>query len=270
MGKLSFILLEFHELETIRASVERLRATAGAEGAEIVVSSNSEYGEAEQAALRAEMPRVKWVFNGRNGGFGYGMNRGMEAATGDLLVLMNADASIEKGLEEMAAFFEAHPEVGLAGPLMRGRDGRVQDSFRQYTSLPRFMGRQLRRCLGPRGRLDVGNVPERPVSVDWVIGACMVLRRTTFDRTGGFDERYFLYVEDEDLCTRVRQGGEEVAFVPAMEVRYEGTRSARREWRAAKVFWRSLFRFWSKFGCFGQGYPRRKELSGAREKRRDG
>ena len=104
-GKLSFILLEYHELEAIRGGVERLRATEGAEGAEIVVSSNSGYGEEEQAALRAEMPGVKWVFNERNGGFGYGMNRGMEAATGDLLVAMNADVAIERGFGEMVSFF---------------------------------------------------------------------------------------------------------------------------------------------------------------------
>jgi len=262
MGRLSFILLEFRELEAIRASVERLRATAGAEGAEIVVSSNSGYGEAERAALRAEMPGVKWVFNERNGGFGYGMNRGMEAASGDLLVAMNADAAIEKGLGEMAAFFEAHPEVGLAGPLMRGKNGRVQDSFRRYTSVPRFAWRQLRRCLGAGGNGEVWRVPGAAVSVDWVIGACMVLRRETFRRTGGFDEGYFLYVEDEDLCARVRQGGEEVAFVPAMEVRYQGTRLARRRWDSARVFLRSLRRFWGKFGAFG-GYPRRKPLAGA-------
>lgn len=92
---------------------------------------------------------------------------------------------------------------------------------------------------------------DEPVEVDWVCGAFMMMSRTSYESTKGLDEGYFLYCEDMDLCNRMWLGGYKVVYYPMAEIEYEGTRSARHSWKYALIFFKSLLKYWRKFGITG-------------------
>lgn len=122
-----------------------------------------------------------------------------------------------------------------------------QDSYRHFITPWRFLVRHLSRV---RGQATLKKYDE-PVEVDWVCGAFMMMSRTSYESTKGLDEGYFLYCEDMDLCNRMWLGGYKVVYYPMAEIEYEGTRSARHSWKYALIFFKSLLKYWRKFGITG-------------------
>lgn len=222
---------------------------------ELIVSSNSCYTKFQQETIRKQTPRIRWSFNEKNGGFAYGMNRGLELASGDYLMIANPDLKMKCGLQEAIDFLSLHEDVGAVGPLIKDKDGVLQDSARTYLTVNSWIKRNIIRMLGKEERYDYSKIR----TVDWVIGACILMKRVAYRLTGGLDEHYFLYVEDLDLCTRIRKSGLEVVHFPMMEVEYKGTRSARHSLKYARVFIQSIWYYWKKFGFFS-GQPIRKDL----------
>jgi GT2 family glycosyltransferase len=96
-------------------------------------------------------------------------------------------------------------------------------------------------------------------TVDWLIGAFIMVSRKAYEATGGLDDDLFMYAEDLDWCTRIRQQGFEVVYFPKAVIIYKGTRRARSNSKYAKIFIQSHIKYWRKFGFF-YGYPRRKKL----------
>ena len=242
--KLSIIVIEYHSLEDILFFDNDIKQLLPKGDYEIIVSSNSCYDSVKQKDLRDILPDIIWVFNERNGGFAYGMNRGMEKATGDYLMIANPDIRLKNGLSEAISYLGTHPEVGALGPLIKNKDGLLQDSARLYITLRRFLIRNARRIVRIEKKRDYSSVR----SVDWVIGACIIISRRAYQMTGGMDEYYFLYVEDMDLCTSIRAEGLEVVHYPKMEVVYEGTRSSLKSLKYTIIHLRSLLHYWKKFG----------------------
>lgn len=255
---LSIIIVEYHSIDEIRNSI--LSIVSNVEGCEIIVSSNSCYTEEERARIPFIADNVKWVFNSRNGGFAYAMNEGLKVAKGDFLVIMNPDCVLTSGIVGMLDFMKKHPEVGAIAPQMKDADGNIQDTARPYVSLPRFVKRQAIRVVGKK--VSILN-PEmdytRVQTVDWIIGAFIMVSRKAYETTGGLDDRYFMYAEDLDWCTRIRQKGFEIVYYPRITIIYKGTRRARSRMKYAVIFLKSHFIYWCTFGfCFG--YPRRQKL----------
>jgi GT2 family glycosyltransferase len=254
--KLSFIILEYNSLKEVAnciASIKDLRLDVDYE---VIVSSNSEYDEPRRRVIERENPEVRFLFNERNGGFGYGMNEGMKVAKGDYYVLCNCDVRFLPGhsVSEFLSFFKEH-RVGICGPRIIDEQGRLQDSCRHFVTVRRFVERHIKRILQRKeivlnARFDYSRIQY----VDCVIGACMIINRQVIETIGGFDEHYFLYSEDMDLCTQSWQAGFPVVYYPKLTVEYKGTRSARHSRYYAKVFMRSQWRYWRKWGFFF-GYP---------------
>ncbi len=253
--KLSIVIIEYNSIDDIRVFEDHIKKNFKGIEYELIVSSNSQYSDAEQERIKNQFPNLHWSFNERNGGFAYGMNRGLELAQGDYLMIANPDLKLKYGLPEAVEFLQSHPEIGAIGPLTKDEEGVAQDSARSYLTLSSWVLRQCSRLLGKEQRFDFS----RTQTVDWVIGACILMSREAYKLTGGLDEHYFLYAEDLDLCTRIRQVGLEVVFYPKMEVEYKGTRSARHSKKYAKIFMQSLWYYWKKFGFF-YGQPERKEI----------
>jgi len=190
----------------------------------IVVDQASRDGTA--AWLAVEHPEVRLVALDENVGFGAGNNRGAAVAGGRWLLLLNSDAFVRPGaLDELVRFAEAGP-ADAVGPRLLWPDGRLQRSCRRFPTVFRIATEYLYlRKLAPRSRIlngfyygDFAHDEARPV--DWVTGACVLLRRDLFERLGGFDEAFFLYSEEVDLLYRARRLGAETWYDPAAEVEH--------------------------------------------------
>lgn len=256
---ISIVIVEYNSLYELQRCAETLQKGFSYE-VELIASSNSCYPKDKQEEVQSQFPQFKWSFNEKNGGFAYAMNQGLKLATGDFLIIANPDCVFIDKLDEMVDFLQQHPKVGAIAPQIVDEQGQIQDTCRHYISVQSFLGRQVRRkvtgkevMLNPR--VDYSKVQ----TVDWVIGAFIMVSRPVYEKTGGLSDDYFMYVEDMDWCTRIRLAGWEVVYYPKVKIQYKGTRSARKNTGSAKIFLKSLKTYWKKFGFFG-GYPKRKEM----------
>lgn len=256
----SIVILEYMSIDEVDICLTSLCSSLNSINYEIIISSNSCYNKAEQKIITAKYKVAKWIFNEKNGGFAYGMNRGLEKTKGRYLVIANADIKIKEGFQEMISFMDLHTEIGAIGPQMVDESGIIQDSCRYYVNVSRFIIRHLRRLLSREisvrnKRFDYSRIQ----TVDWLAGAFIMVRDKVYQLTGGLDETYFMYAEDLDWCTRIRKAGFEVSYYPRMKIVYKGSRNARRFNKYTLIFIKSHLKFWSKFGFF-YGYPERKHI----------
>jgi hypothetical protein len=231
---LSVIVVSWNTRELLReclASVETQLARADHET--IVVDNASADGSGEMVA--AEFPRVRLIRSAANVGFGRGNNIGMAEARGEFFLLLNSDARlVDASLLRLAELLRGRPEVGVVGPRLRFEDGRLQWSAHRFASPGRLALEELGlyKLLAPARRAEVllGGYwdHDREREVDWVTGACMMLRRAVFEQTGGFDPRIFLYGEEVEWCHRIRGRGWTIVFSPAAEAIHRGHASAHR------------------------------------------
>jgi GT2 family glycosyltransferase len=190
----------------------------------IVVDNASSDGSAEIVADFA--PHARLQRNDENVGFARGVNQGLAATTGSLVLLMNPDCRLVTGaVGILRRELERSTSYAIAGPRILDPDGTVQGSARGDPDM--FTGlfgrttvlRRLMPGLAIARRNVVSGAAARSgdggVTVDWVSGACLLARRDALHRVNGFDERYFLYWEDADLCRRLRGLGAQVRYVPA-------------------------------------------------------
>jgi hypothetical protein len=223
----------------------------------IVVDQASQDGTA--AWLAAEHPEVRLVALERNVGFGAGNNRGAEVATGRWLLLLNSDAFVRPGaIDELVRYAESRPGAGVVGPRLLWPGGGLQRSCRRFPTAFRIATEYLYlRKLAPGSRIlngfyygDFAHDDER--RVDWVTGACLLIRRELFERLGGFDEAFFLYSEEVDLLYRARRLGADTRYDPAAEVEHVwGGTGGRRSALTLKEQARSHVRYLAKHGSRG-------------------
>jgi GT2 family glycosyltransferase len=171
-------------------------------------------------------PAARVIHNAANVGFATAVNQALAKSTGTSVLIMNPDCRLETGATAvLRRELDRHPRCAIVGPRILNPDGSIQGSARgDPDMLTGLFGRTtlLRRFLPASGlsRRNVVSpdaVPEgaSSVEVDWLSGACMLARRSALAEVGGFDERYFLYWEDADLCRRLRSHGYHVRYVPA-------------------------------------------------------
>lgn len=239
--KISVILLEYYSIEEIQDAINAIRKHD--KDCEIVVSSNSLYNAEEQAKAKSAVTDCKWVFNPENGGFGYGMTMGAQAAIGEYVVFLNSDVLLQNDFCKMIAYMEEHSNVGMIAPQLVDEDGVVQDSYRKTITPWNFFWRHVKRIL----RMQHEQRRTEPMAVDWVIGAFMLTKKAYFDMVGGFDYKtYFMYVEDMDLCHELKLKGLDTVYYPLSTAQYVGTRAARSNRKYTKIFLQSLLGYWKK------------------------
>lgn len=196
----------------------------------VVVDNGSSPAEAERLrALHARDGRVRLLTGHGNVGFSRGANLGAAKATGDLLVFLNPDAFLQAGcIAALVREVEERRGLCLVGGRVLNADGSEQRGARRGEITPvsavlSMSGLARGRTLG---RYEVhwedDALPDQAVATPTISGACFCMRREDFDQVGGFDESYFLHVEDVDLCWRVRRAGGEVLFHPKAEVVHIG------------------------------------------------
>lgn len=250
---ISIIIIEYFCLSDVDNCISLYMNRYSNLNLEFIVSSNSQYDLNEQLELREKYKDkdVLWIFNLKNGGFAYAMNCGAKLAHSPILIFTNPDVQIGDRLKEMYSFILSHSDVGIVAPRIIDEFGELQDSCRCYLSVGNFVIRHIRRGVRKDAVvLTKGINYSQNQSVDWVIGAFMMVKRDVFELVGGFDDCYFLYCEDADLCARIKESGYHIIYYSATTAIYKGTRSARKSYKYFKVFVKSLFRYWNKNGYF--------------------
>lgn len=239
----------YEELGRALSSVERFLRS----GDElVVVDQESNVSRIEE--LRHRHPRARFVPTDRNIGFAAGVNLAARTSTAPLILLLNPDSVVDEPVvEALERYLLEHPRVGIVGPRVLNEDGTVQASARRFPGFSTlFAGRStwLTRRF-PSNPLSTWNLPARDadeaVSVDWLAGSCVMIRRSLFDALDGFDESFFLYWEDADFCRRARTKGWDRMYVPTVSVRHAGGRSsASNPAPAVRAFHASAFRLFEK------------------------
>jgi GT2 family glycosyltransferase len=237
--------------ETRETLLECLAALVAEPTASVVVIDNASR-DGTAAAVRERFPSVRLVANAENVGFARACNQGARESRARYLLFLNPDATLAPGsLGALAAILEARPRVGVVGPRTRSANGDIQVSTGPDLSLVSEI--RQRRLVRGVARRDAAILVEAEGlhaverEVDWVSGACLMIRREAFDAVSGFDERFFLYEEDADLCRRVRAAGWKVLFSPGAEARHALGRSmARSPERARLEYQRSHLLYYRK------------------------
>ncbi len=225
------IVLNYRTAEmTLRAVEAAVREMEGLAGAITVVDNDSGDGSYEfliQAVEQRGWSRVRVLQSGHNGGYGAGNNFGIrqglpDGSPPDYIYILNSDAFPEPGaIRALVAYLQAHPEVGFAGSRVHGEDGEYhQTAFRFPTIFSEFESGAMTGPISWLLRRYIVAMPEprAAISVDWLVGASLMVRHNAFEEVGGFDERFFLYYEETDLCRRARQAGWLSVYLPQSRV----------------------------------------------------
>ena len=222
--------------------------------AEIVVVDHSTRPESLERLI-ARFPLVRFIGDAGNPGFAAGVNRGVRETAGEYVLLLNPDCIVTSDPRPLAEWLANNSNAAVCGAIVREADGSIQASARRFPGLTTGLaGRTtwLTR-VWPRNpwtaRNLVSGVPTEPVQVDWVSGACMMIRREAFAAVGGMDEQFFLYWEDADLCRRLKLKGWLTYYHPAVSVTHLTARSSQHAPTASLIaFHRSAYRYYRKHG----------------------
>jgi N-acetylglucosaminyl-diphospho-decaprenol L-rhamnosyltransferase len=214
----------------------------------VVVDNGSDDGSVE--ALRHAVPGAQVIRSPGNVGYARAANLGIAATRAPIVAVLNPDLTMEPGTAKaMLARFDEEPALGACGPRIRNVDGSDYPSARRSPTVALAVAHGLLGLWWPTNPFtaryrELDADPSQPRSVDWVSGAAVWLRRGALDAVGGWDERYFMYMEDLDLCWRLRRSGFDVAYEPAGAVTHvQGASTSRRPYRMLVQHHRSAWRF---------------------------
>jgi N-acetylglucosaminyl-diphospho-decaprenol L-rhamnosyltransferase len=254
-----------------RAHLEHALSTLAESNEVIVVDAASTDGS--QALVRERFPDVRLLELDDNPGYGGALNAGLAVAPGALLVLMNADAwPLPGAIDRLRRAARAEPRAGIIGPRLLNPDGTLQRSVRGFPTLWRLATEYLfLRWLAPHSRVlnafygagfDHGSRRE----VEFLIGAVLLVRRKLLDEIGGFDERFFMFNEEVDLCYRAHAAGWAVLFWPDAEFVHVGGASTSQVWPLMyREQLRSHLRFLAKHHGLREAERARRFLAAAME-----
>lgn len=210
----------------------------------IVVDNASTDGSADLIAT--EFPDVKLIRNRDNVGFARGNNQGTAISTGRYVLLLNSDTIVKPhALANLVQYMDQHSEVGAVGPRLLTAHSEPQAfAFGGDPSLGYLIKRGLYRLLLRRPIHDWHTTQIQ--AVDWVSGACLLVRRAVIDQVGGLDENIFMYFEDTDWCKRIRAAGWKIYFNPQIEIIHLGGQSLKQNPAARRGYYRSLDYYYGK------------------------
>ena len=245
------IILNYRTADmTFSAAEAAMRAMADISGDIVIVDNDSQDGSFERLSQKvadAGWSRVRVLQSGRNGGFGAGNNFGIRAGLSDgsapdYVYILNSDAfPAEDAIRKLLDYLETHRDVDFAGSYIHGPDGDPHNTCFRFPSIASEFESAAR--TGPISRLlkkhiVALDVPETSGRVDWLAGASVMMRQQTLDRIGLFDETFFLYFEETDLCRRLARAGGCVHFVRESAVAHIGSVSTgMKSWDRVPGYW---------------------------------
>jgi len=250
---ISIVIVNYNVREFLRGALESVRrslAFGGLEGEVFVVDNASRDGSAEM--VRKEFPEVLLHALNENIGFGRANNLAMREAKGKYMLILNPDTILgEDTLQVMIDFMKAHPKTGVSGCKLLNADGSFQISCRRgfptpWASFTKLFGLSTFFPNSPRfAQYNLTYLPvDETYEIDALAGAFMLLSREAFEKTAGFDEDYFMYGEDIDLCYRIKKAGLAVYYVHSTStVHFKGESTRRSVLNEVKVFYEAMHIF---------------------------
>lgn len=216
----SIIIVQTFEAELIRQTLRTLRKAAPKVSYEIIIADNRP-ADGFAAFIAPEFPEVKVLPQAANNGFGAGMNSAAKVAKGEYLLILNPDIVVGEGsIEKLVETLRGDDSIGLVAPRLQNADGTLQYSCALFPEwyVPILRRTPLGKTAWGKAELDrifLYNQSHDELSeIDWAMGSAMMISAKLFFELGGFDERFFMYYEDTDLCRRVKQRGLKVMYQP--------------------------------------------------------
>jgi N-acetylglucosaminyl-diphospho-decaprenol L-rhamnosyltransferase len=243
------VVINYNAGSLLADCVASVRADASAGPVELVVVDNGSTDES-LSALAAKVPGTRVVHPGGNVGYARAANFGIAATHAPVVAVLNADLTVGQGTAAaLVARCETEATLGACGPRIRNLDGSDYPSARQVPSVPTAVGHGVVGLFRPSNRFttryrELDADPGSARDVDWVSGAAIWFRRDALDAVGGWDERYFMYMEDVDLCWRLRRARWRVVYEPAGNiVHVQGASTSKQPYRMLAEHHRSAWRF---------------------------
>ncbi len=241
--RISIIIVNWNTRDLLLQCLASVRAHAT--HCEVIVVDNGST-DGSMAMVEAQFPEVQVIRQIENQGYARANNAGVRAATGNYLLFLNSDAILRADtIDGLWAVSQDASRRAACSPRLLQPDGKAQPfSFGNDPTLSYLFARACART-GMRQPLhdwetSIGQ------TVDWVSGTCLLVRRSAFEQVGGFDERIFMYFEDNDLCLRLRQEGWEVMYAPHIAVTHLGGASLQDSKERRKHYYASLQYFYAK------------------------
>jgi GT2 family glycosyltransferase len=227
MPAIDIVMVNYNSTPFALKSIESIKEKANGTVSSIVVVDNGSCDNPERISHR--FSDVQFLPFKENLGFSKAINLATRECKSDYLAIFNPDTILLNDFfEEVLEYLKENREVGVVGPRIFETDGKVQGSARRFPTIWSFaFGRKspLTR-LFPNNRISRREFlcfcedRDQEIEVDWVSGACMVLRREAYEAVGGFDDTFFLYWEDTDLCKRIKETGRKIVYYPKAEIEH--------------------------------------------------
>lgn len=236
---LSIVIINYNQKNLTKVCLEGILKIAPKINYEIIVVDNASTDGSQEVIenFKFQISNFKFVLNDQNKGFAAGCNSGIRKSSGKYILILNPDVVVLEGsIEKLYEFMEENKEVGIVGPKLLNPDKTTQLSCYRYPAwyIPilrrTFLGRLnwAKKKLAHYLMTDFDH--QEAKEVDWLLGACLMIRKEMLEKIGLFDERFFLYFEDIDLCRRAKINGWQVYYLPSSEMfHYYQRTSARQE-----------------------------------------
>jgi N-acetylglucosaminyl-diphospho-decaprenol L-rhamnosyltransferase len=233
----SLVTVSYYSGDYLPGFFASVAAASAAPVASVLVNNAAD--DRALPAIAAALPGVSVVDPGDNLGYGKAMNLGVtQTPDSEWLLLSNPDLTLSPGaIDELVRVGESDPRIGAVGPLIHTPSGEVYPSARRLPSLRHGIGHAIfgqvwKNNPWTRSYLADRENPPRERDAGWLSGACLLVRREAFELVGGFDDKFFMYFEDVDLCARIGRAGWRIVYAPSAELMHVGGHSTDRVNRA--------------------------------------
>jgi len=251
---LDIIIVNYNSTDYLLKCLESIYANVGKVAVSVIVIENNSQNHIDR--VEAAYPQVILIRNTSNVGFAAAINQGVKISSSKYLLFLNPDTYLMPiFFRPMLDYMESHPHTGILGPKILDTDGTVQGSARAFpNALTALYGRSSpitkyfpNNLISRSNIMTLGINRKSPMEVDWVSGACMMVRRQAIEEVGEMDEHFFMYWEDADLCRRMWENDWKVIYLPGVSLYHHiGKSSDSRPLRSIYHFHRSSFLLFDK------------------------
>ncbi len=230
--KISIISVEYNDLNSLFNLINSIKKNILNIEYEIIIISNSYYNKEKQENIKKYFKKIKFKFNNKNLGYAKAVNQGLRLATGEYILVINPDVVIlDNNLLLALSFLENNNKICMVGPRIIDDSSEIQDSYRVFVTPKTLFLRSIKREINKilykkKYSLLEYNQYFSPHPVDWISGACMLIKKAAIEKVGPMDERFFMYCEDMDWCRRFWQHHYEVWSFPHWTVQHNATRAS--------------------------------------------
>jgi hypothetical protein len=247
---ISIVFVNYRSVGALERAIFSLRGDGAESGISEIIVANNDPDEADSVRGMADRMGIQPLLLSENRGFANAANAAASFAGGEIIGFLNPDTEFLSGsLETVSRFFRANPEVGIVGArLVTDQGGPEAWSVGKAASLIRLIRNKTPLFMGRR----YWEAP-RAIAADWVSGGALFVRRSLYRELAGFDERYFLYFEDMDLCIRARRAGFRTVCLPSVTFRHTGGSSFVSDSEKKKVYFESQDLYFRRHRPFWEG-----------------